>query len=377
MDPSLLTTDSFWEDPAPFAAVPHGMDAPDFDALGGLRHHVCFQTSGSTGVPRWVALSKDALSVSAEAVNRHLQVTAADGWGLALPVHHVGGFGVAARARAAACRFAVFGRRWDPAAFARWLADTKVTHTSLVPTQVHDLAVAAIRAPETMRAVVVGGGRLDDITGQAARALGWPVLASFGMTEAASQIATQGLEALSAPYQPAPLRVLDIWRPDVDANGRLRITGPALFSGWVEADGSRWTCRPREHPWHTTQDRVLLAEDGLTPLGRADALVKVLGELVDPGEIEDDLVRLAGGLLHAGTFAVAAVPDERSEHVLVPVFEASCPDDCADWVKSYNQDAPGFKRLRPPVIVTALPRSPLGKIRRAELVEWLRDHPAF
>lgn len=373
MDPSFLTSEAFRDDPAPFAAVPPGMEAPDFRGIAGLRHHVCFQTSGSTGAPRWVALSKEALRASARAVNRHLRVGAADCWGLALPVHHVGGFGVAARALEAACRFSVFGRRWDPAAFARWLADTNVTHTSLVPTQIHDLVVAAIRAPENLRAVVVGGGRLDELAGQAARALGWPVLASFGMTEAASQIATQDLESLHAPYQPAPMRILDIWQVEVDPDGRLRIAGPALFSGWVEAGDSGWSYRPRGNPWHATQDRVVLSEAGLTPLGRADTLVKVLGELVDPAEIEDELLALAGGGLHPGSFAVAAVPDERSEHVLVPVFESSHEADSAGWVQAYNERAPGFKRLRPPVIVTALPRSPLGKIRRAELASILRN----
>ena len=74
------------------------------------------------------------------------------------------------------------------------LADRGVTHTSLVPTQVHDLVKADLRAPETLKAIVVGGGHLDAATGRLARTLGWPVLASYGMTEAASQIATQTLE---------------------------------------------------------------------------------------------------------------------------------------------------------------------------------------
>ncbi len=112
---------------------------------------------------------------------------------------------MAARAFAAGCGFSEFGRRWDAPAFAAWLAENQVTHTSLVPTQVHDLVAAGVQAPVSLRAIVVGGGHLDAATGRAARALGWPVLASYGMTEAASQIATQGLDSLKTLYQPAPL----------------------------------------------------------------------------------------------------------------------------------------------------------------------------
>ncbi|NIP97055.1 MAG: o-succinylbenzoate--CoA ligase, partial [Akkermansiaceae bacterium] len=54
---------------------------------------VVFPTSGSGGEHKWVSLRREALLVSAEAVNRHLEVEPADVWMLALPHHHVGGFG--------------------------------------------------------------------------------------------------------------------------------------------------------------------------------------------------------------------------------------------------------------------------------------------
>ncbi|RYD33092.1 MAG: long-chain fatty acid--CoA ligase, partial [Verrucomicrobiaceae bacterium] len=62
MDAALLTGEAFWNDPRPFAtgAVP---DVPE------LEGHVLFETSGSSGNPKWVALSKRALLVSAAAVN--------------------------------------------------------------------------------------------------------------------------------------------------------------------------------------------------------------------------------------------------------------------------------------------------------------------
>lgn len=356
---------NFWDDPAPCAAG-HFKDAvPD---IAELRSHVLFETSGSSGTPKWIALGKEALRVSADAVNAHLEIAVNSCWGLALPLHHVGGFGVAARAYAAGCRFEHFAPRWEPDAFARWLADVQITHTSLVPTQVHDLVTGQHRAPQCLRAVVVGGGRLDEATGLAARALGWPVLASYGMTEAASQIATQSLAALDAPYEPAPIPILPIWQTKLGDSDQLFIAGPALFSGTLLHNGEAWTYHARTSPWHETRDRVKLNTGGITPLGRVDFLVKVLGELVDPPSIEQELLALSKGILPPQSIAIIAIPDPRGEHALVPVFDATVDRSLVDQILTlYAEKAPGPKRLREPVILNPLPLSPLGKPLRAEI----------
>jgi len=365
MDPSLLTAAAFWQETTPVAAGDFPGDIP---ALPGLRGHVLFSTSGSSGAPKWIALSKAALLASAAAVNRHLEVAQASCWGLALPLHHVGGFGVAVRTYEAGCRFAHFDLRWDAPTFAEWLAGNEVTHTSLVPTQVHDFTAARISAPPSLRAVVVGGGHLDAETGRAARSLGWPVLASYGMTEAASQIATQDISSLEHTYQPSPLPLLPIWRAETTPGQLLRIAGPALFSGTLIKENEAWFFKARDTEWHETSDRVLLENGHLAPLGRADLQVKVLGELVDLATIEQELATLSGGLLTPGSFIVAAVPDPRAEHKLVLVFDSSVdPAVLRNVLAAYARQAPGFIRLGPAVMLDPFPRSALGKPSRAAI----------
>lgn len=361
MDASLLTQASFWSDPRPFAAG----EVPDIPELAG---HVLFETSGSSGSPKWVALSKDALLASAAAVNSHLRVTGESCWGLALPLNHVGGFGVVARSYQASCRLESFARRWEGESFREWLVTTGVTHTSLVPTQVHDLVKLKLTAPPSLAAIVVGGGHLDSVTGQAARDLGWPVLASYGMSEAASQIATQGLDLLDKSYQSAPIPLLPIWRAEITPDGLLSIAGPGLFSGYV-IDGK---FRPRLSEWHVSSDLSTIRDGCLTPMGRADALVKILGELVDPESIERELASLSAGALAIGTFAVIATPDERAGHALTPVFQSSLDPGIIESVLArYHARAAGFRRLKPARIVEEIPRGGLGKIKRAELTRML------
>lgn len=364
MDASLLTDPSFWSDPRPF--VPGGSSG-ELPAVPELDGHVLFQTSGSSGTPKWIALSKDALLISAACVNRHLRVTEDSRWGLALPLHHVGGFGVAVRAYEAACRMETYEGRWNAEAFRDFLERDGITHTSLVPTQVHDLVDAGLRAPAALRAIVVGGGRLDVPLGNAARDLGWPVLASYGMTEACSQIATQALEVLDSSYTDHPMPLLDIWDARVAEDGRLEISGPALFTGMLRHDGVRWVYTRREGDWHTTSDRVLLEDRALSPQGRADTLVKVLGELVDPESIEREIIAISGGKIIAGSFLIAAVPDERAGARLVPVAEKSVDHEAfSAALERYAEQAPGFRRLQAPVFVQLIPKSPLGKILRSD-----------
>lgn len=361
---------AFWEDTAAAAA---GAFPGSLDRVAGLEGHVLFETSGSTGGPKWLAISKPALLASARAVNEHLGVGRDACWGLALPLRHVGGFGVAARAWQAGCRLSEFGRRWDAGAFRSWVENEGVSHTSLVPTQVHDLVVAGLRAPESLKAVVVGGGWLDAAAGQAARELGWPVLASYGMTETASQVATQAPEALSHVYQPAPLPLLPMWRVDLTDDGRLRVDGEALFSGWVEQSGADWVFRRRPEGWFETSNRVRLEPGGLTPLGRADGWVKVLGELVDPGGIERELVSLAEGKLRPDSLVVVAMQDARAGHALVPVADAATADlgTLRKVIELYQKSAPGFRRLGGLVLMQEFPRSGLGKPLRSKIVESL------
>lgn len=354
--------------PVPFAMgkVPAGL--LDFHELSS---HVLFETSGSSGKPKWVALSKDALRLSAAAVNKHLQVSAESSWGLVLPLHHVGGFGVCARAFEAGCHLEIFEKRWHAAAFSDWLSRGHVTHTSLVPTQIYDLVKARIPAPPTLTAVVVGGGHLDIETGQAARDLGWPILASYGMTEAASQIATQSLDQLEKPYQPAPISLLPIWRAEISTDDVLSISGPALFTGYIlsESDANpQFSFAPRTSEWHATMDQCLLDFAGITPIGRADFLVKVLGELVDPELIERELVGLSEGKLIPGSFVITAIEEGRAANLLVPIFEFSCEADVvASTLARYQKIAAGFRRLQSPVFIAKIPRSALGKPLRKDL----------
>jgi O-succinylbenzoic acid--CoA ligase len=114
---------------------------------------------------------------------------------------------------------------------------------------------------------------------------------------------------------------------------------------------------------------VQLDAGGITPLGRLDSLVKVLGELVDPEQIAREILALSGGKISPQALTVVAIPDQRGEHAFVPVFDASVDRALMNQIlASYHESAPGLRRLRDAIVLDHLPLSPLGKPLRAEII---------
>lgn len=355
MDPHSLVQASLWQYQTATFLTARGLE----DMPQAPKQSFVFGTSGTTGAGKLIVIKKTGILASARCVNQLLEVNERSVWGLLLPWWHVGGMGVAARAYVAGCRMVHHPDRWDVNRAVEWMKRERVTHLSLVPTQVHDLCNAGVASPSSLQVVIVGGGRLSLDDGRRARNLGWPILASFGMTEASSQIATQSRDEINQTYVSDRLRILDCWQARVDGKGLLEIAGEPLFSGILHAESSEWKFQPREGEWWTTQDLVRLDDGYLTWQGRSDDIVKILGELVSLRAVEDALAR-AG--MQDGSYAVIACADARKGNVLHLFSEMACAEELA----RYHGACAGYARIGATHIVS-LPRSDLGKIRRGEL----------
>ena len=83
-------TEAFWQGAETHVACAPGESAEGLAAwmeqAHGAQGWCLFQTSGTEGQRKWVALTKAAMLISARAVNAHFTVTVADHWLLALPV---------------------------------------------------------------------------------------------------------------------------------------------------------------------------------------------------------------------------------------------------------------------------------------------------
>lgn len=326
-----------------------------------------FQTSGTEGARKWVGLTKESLLISARAVNEHFGITARDHWLLALTTHHVGGFGILARAHLSGSPITRLKGKWNAQTFVDACTSTRATLASLVPTQIFDLVAAQLRAPDAMRAVLVGGGALNADLEAAALALGWQVHCTYAMTETGSSVAVQ-------PRPGAELEVLPIWQVRTDAESVLTVSGPALAQGYAICAEGLWRWEPIPAEGLRTRDRVeIIAAEGtrrLRFIGREAGTVKILGELVALGPIQDriEALKLRQGLhRNEADAAVCDVPDSRKESRLVLALCGMTESEATQMQKSLNETLRPFEHIHETRILSAIPRSELGKVRLAEL----------
>ena len=356
---------AFWEDSRPCVLINPKAPYPKHPELQhwlenqpDLASHVLFQTSGTESGPKFVALSRRALLASATAVNAHLKVTSEDRWFGALPLFHVGGIGVVARAHQAQTECQIFSQRWCPSAFVNACDTFRASLTSLVPTQVYDLVERQLQAPKTLRALLTGGGVLEHSLEKSAISLGWPILKTYGMTETASQVATQ---AETRDW----LDVLPLWDLRTDTDGRLLIKGDALFTGYVEeCEDSFILLQPFDtEGYFRSHDRVERQGTRLRFLKREAHMLKIRGDLVNLQSLRDQLGRDAAELaIDPRAVTIAAASHPRDGHHLALVIEKGI--DGAALQKRFNETAPPAQRLRGIRITPEIPRSPLGKNSR-------------
>jgi O-succinylbenzoic acid--CoA ligase len=335
-------------------------------------------SSGTQAVGRVkaIGLSFDAILESARSVNSHLQAGPKDIWSVEIPDYHVGGFSIYARAKLSRSKV-VKGGQWAPARTVKKWQERNVTLTSLVPTQVFDLVTHSLRAPKSLRAAVIGGGPLDPSLYLRARELGWPLLPSYGLTECASQVATAPLDSLGRKEFPG-LTVLPHARVDFYLQ-RLRVQclSACRWIATATEDGSFTLEDPLRDGWFATEDLgewkgvpISGRPQQIRVLGRQDEVVKVYGVLVPLPQVESDLRKFCQEA--QGVWTVVALGGGREGARIIVVAEDPAGKETLELgVRKYNAGVTGPYRVHE-VKTARIPRTSLGKIKRAELAESLK-----
>jgi len=320
-------------------------------------------TSGSSAAPKAVPLSVRHHEASARAVGQRLGLGAADRWLLALPLNHIGGLAILLRGVIFGSQV-VFQRRFEARAFAEGIARHRITLTSMVPSMLDDLMRTDVsRRTTPLRAVLVGGARTDPALLALARRRRWPVIPTWGMTEAASQLATPGSaeaaamehNADQAPLLP-PLNGVEVRSAP---NGRLLVRGPMVFDGYIGEDAPG----PDADGWFTTGDRGRIGPDGSVQiLGRADDVIISGGLNVHLDSVAQQLAECP---LIAQAATVAVDDDRWGQRVAAAVVAAGPVERAEGLVESLDcwarqQLAPEERPVRWR-IVDRIPRSTTGK----------------
>ncbi len=331
------------------------------DFAGGIRERlpedtaVIIFTSGTTGTPKPTLLSRKALIASALSSARNIPLTSEDVWQLTISPARVGGLSIVTRSLIARSALS-----FAPAFRAKAIVDSwerdEVTLSSIVPTMLMQILEECPqwRPAPKMRALLVGGAPTSLKLKEQAASRGVPLIMTYGMTEAASNV-------VSTPYELRNRVTVGSGKAndgaflEVRENGRLWIKGPMLLTGYwgrksVLKDG-----------WFDTGDIGSIDKDGFVSVkGRQSDVILSGGDNVYPSEVEEALESLP-----AVKEALAlALPDEMWGAIVTTLLVAKDPGHLPDAKELADGLKPILAKYKFPrryAWVDSIPRTSGGK----------------
>lgn len=308
---------------------------------------VVIATSGSTGRPKAVELSSAALIASATASLRRMGARPGERWLCCLPLFHVSGLGVLVRSLVAGS---------DPVFAATVSAEvisaSGCAFASLVPTQLRRLLDAGA-GPGPLQTVLLGGAASAAPLLAEARAAGWHLVTTYGMSETCG----------GCVYDHVPLDGVQVRL----TGGLVEIAGPTLFSGYL--DEPALTSAVLTGGWFRTADLGAWRPDGTLAIrGRADDVINSGGEKVVPGEVEAVLGTTAG----VADVVVVGLPDREWGEAVTAVIIPDDPGNPPDLTRLRSDVREVLSVYAAPSRVVVVPEFPLlasGKPDRVALRE--------
>ena len=314
------------------------------------------ETSGTTGRPKRVALSADAVLASAAATESALGGPGQ--WLLALPVQYIAGSNVLARSLAAGTTpIAVPPGRLSTERVLEAVAamEHPTRYTALVPAQLSRLVDEAEADDDLRRAlagfdrILVGGQATPAPLIERATALGWHLTRTYGSSETCGGVVYDGV-----PVGQAEVRIVD---------GRVELGGPTLAEYYLD-DPERTAAAFVQHDearWYCTDDAGEFENGVLRVTGRIDDTIVTGGLKVRLGDVER-IVREQPGL--ADAVVVAGHHPEWGE---VPVVVTTATPALDQLRRAVGAVLPPEARPDRILTVDALPLLPSGKPDRLAL----------
>ncbi len=358
----------------PGAAARPGASQADDEAL-------VLHTSGTTARPKIVPLSQRNVAASAAHIGATLELSAADTCLNIMPLFHIHGLIAAVLSSIAAGGAVVCTPGFDGMRFFRLLEEEAPSWYTAVPTMHQVILARAERNAE-----VIARARLRFIRSSSAslpgpvmeameKAFGCPLVESYGMTEAAHQMASNPLRgvrkpgAVGLPAGPEVRIMADdgTLLPQGEI-GEVVIRGPNVTAGYEanpEANAKAFT-----QGWFRTGDQGMLDADGYLVLtGRLKELIKRGGEQVSPLEV-DGVLSAHPGVAQALTFSIPhkMLGEEVGAAIVLREGVSLTERELRDFAALHLAD---FKVPRKIVFLPEIPKGATGKLMRIGLAEKL------
>ena len=339
-------------------------------------------TSGTTSRPKIVPLGQANLAASAQNIVRAISLSPADSCLNVMPLFHIHGLMAAVLATIAAGASVFCCPGFNALRFFAWLDEAKPTWYTAVPTMHQTILARAERNRESIARAQLRLIRSSSasLPPQVMKALedtfGAPVIESYGMTEAAHQMA-------SNPLPPKPRKAGSVGLaagPEVavmDASGQLLelgetgevvIRGENVFDSYE--NNPQATADAFSNGWFRTGDQGVIDADGyLAITGRLKELINRGGEKISPLEV-DEVIMDHPAVTQVATFALPH--DTLGEEVAAAVvLQDGASVDEQELREFAAERLASFKVPRRIVILDEIPKGATGKLQRIGLAEKL------
>lgn len=279
----------------------------------------CLLTSGSSGYPKAVCHTVGNHFYNALGTTQFFSLNPSSRWLLSLPLFHVGGLAILFRIFLTGGAVVLSDLSLNDALFHH-----KISHLSLVPTQLIRLFRSPFTCSRHLRALLCGGAPLPSFLLKEALQREVPIVVGYGMTEMSSIIT-----ASKRPKSNHVGTILPYREFHLSPRNEILVQGKTLFRGYWDKESKR-PIRPEG--WFPTGDLGICTEEGnLRIIGRTDRLFISGGENIHPEEIESALCCIPG--ITAATVVpisdpefgerpVAFIQDDTSSHTLESIKEA-------------------------------------------------------
>jgi fatty-acyl-CoA synthase len=335
-------------------------------------------TSGTTGHPKGAMHTQAGMLANASAALAVQGLHGGDRVLSVLPMFHVGGLCIQTLPALLTGALVMLHERFEPGAWLRDVAAWRPSTSLLVPA----VMKAIIDHPDfagtdmsSLRFINSGSSVVPVSLIERFHQRGIPVAQVYGSTETGPvSIALHPDEALANAGRvgrAAPgvrMRLVDQAGAEVTTGevGEIRLQARNLMRGYHREPAQAGFV----DGWFATGDLARLLPDGQCEVvGRAKDMIISGGENIYPAEIEN----LVAGWPGIAEAAVVGVPDERWGEVPVLVLVASpgCTIDLAALAAHFDAHLARFKHPRRVEVLAELPKTALGKVRKADLARSL------
>ena len=339
-------------------------------------------TSGTTSRPKIVPLTQRNVCTSARNVAASLELSARDRGLVIMPLFHIHGLIAALLAPLSAGAEVCCTTGFNALKFFSWLAETRPTWYSGVPTM-HQAIL--LRAPHNADAVA--GHRLrfirssssslpTKVIGELEALFGVPVIEAYGMTEAAHQMASNALPPRArkpgtvGPASGPELRVVDGRGNPVPAGvtGEIVIRGPNVMKEYE--NNPKANAEAFYGDWFRTGDQGVADADGYVSItGRLKEIINRGGEKISPREV-DEIIMEHPAVHQCVTFGLPhdMLGEDVAAAVVLKQGAQASDKELREFASVRLAD---FKVPRRILILQEIPVGATGKLQRIGLAQKL------